>query len=1301
MYLLGESLVRSLVVLEGVGRTCPFVLVGHCLGGMVLKKILFFAESFANEERSCRSVSRAYQTFLEHVKGAFFLSTPHLGSDVPIQSMVHRGGPLLENLKLLGTESARINAEFVKLRNRYKWRTFGVFPANQTAATKLLPYLADTAEEYTGWESVPEYISIVEEASARADMDEFSVISGVDHFTISRSSTSFAYLISFLRKIKEEEEEYASQLQRSFGLHTKILDLDDRVGDVIKALQLEDAEPLRLALVGIDGIGKSTLAKQVVNVIRHQFEYICHVELEGVDRSRRIKQLEGQVAENLCYPNGRRVGIDKGKQPWFLIRGKKVLMIIDDVDSEDEISEFLTHNWCGEGSRLIITSSRQDWSELIVHQVRSLSEEASYQLLVTYLDETVLRFIPRELMLKVVDECDGLPLLLEIIGKYLRNKRDKNIWSGAVKRLQTEDSIDGRSGGNVLWRKLHVSFQSLAELEKSIFLDLATFDFFPPEGRPYDLQIFKNAWGANSDREVVEVALVNLEERSFLFLEAENHPKAILSKCHFRIHKQLRHMGRRISRPEKQNPEDCRWISQLSDLESLLINCKASRPKTEVLSIGMENKKTVHAGSESQSQNIGLPVKWTCMSHFMALRLLRISNMHFTASDELKFPPNLALLHMENCTRIPRKENRWLPFRRVSSWPLGDEDIEKLGTLCVLIIENCSFVQLPQNFHMLRNLEVLLMHCGEIPMGPLPKNMGFLPALKQLLLNVPVKRLPSSLLRLPALQSWELSGEDLQAWPTPLTYVDPNSHLKFLKELRLKDLPSLVELPDTFGGLASLEDLTMEGCSALKKLPEGFGALSKLTRLSIQDCSRLEMLCESFSSLSQLRRLTLASLPKLKTLPVTMGNLSSLEDVMFDGCNAVKVLPENFGSLQSILYLKILNCNELRCLPKSLEQLKSLQYLRVGCCSKFSYSPHSLLHLTSVTRIDIFDTARYKDDGVDENERELPESLKQISSLCTLNLDDSQKLPVSVELSSPLKELDSHSSARFAGAVDSASCLRGLKLLGSQAYGDMSGAHRSLVQSSSSTSSRVEEYTKSAGKPGVGESGSVGRLSDLSDLELSDCKLTASFMRRLGPLRELRLERCRVTDILETTMLYTGMTYLRITDCQTFTTLPNSLGNLTLLTDLTLGDCHDLVSLPETIGQLTSLRTLEITRCRKLKCLPESLGQLRNLHEMAIQDCRSMSTLPDFLRHMGWLKTLDILCQSFSSLLNPFENLITLTKLNLVDCQDLISIPDSIGKDRKLLQIDMSSGIHKAIDIFTPFRDIKLFRIDLSASISG
>ncbi|KAL3691526.1 hypothetical protein R1sor_005177 [Riccia sorocarpa] len=39
MYLICENLVQSLIDLAGVGQSCPMVLVGHCIGGLVLKAL--------------------------------------------------------------------------------------------------------------------------------------------------------------------------------------------------------------------------------------------------------------------------------------------------------------------------------------------------------------------------------------------------------------------------------------------------------------------------------------------------------------------------------------------------------------------------------------------------------------------------------------------------------------------------------------------------------------------------------------------------------------------------------------------------------------------------------------------------------------------------------------------------------------------------------------------------------------------------------------------------------------------------------------------------------------------------------------------------------------------------------------------------------------------------------------------------------------------------------------------------------------------------------------------------------------
>ncbi|KAL3676043.1 hypothetical protein R1sor_025991 [Riccia sorocarpa] len=1275
MYLLGESLVQSLVNLAEVGRTCPVVLVGHCLGGMVLKSIALHAESSANEERTGRSLSRPYDTFLRNLKGAFFLSIPSLGANVPITILANQGGPLLTHLKLLGTESARINAEFAKLRRRRNWMTYGVFAANETETTKFLQYFYDIGESISELEAAPRYISIVPEASARTDMDGFGVISGVDHFTICQSWDSLAYLRSFLTKIKEEEEQNAAQLQQSFDVHSQILDLDDRLGSVLTELQLEKAKPLGLALVGIDGIGKSTLAKQVVNATRRQFEYVCLVELETVDRSRRRRMLETLVAQNLQYSNGRRVIIDEGQQPWAHIRGKKILMVVDDVHSEDEISQLCRMDWCGEGSRLIITSNRQDWRrQFIVHQVPLLSEEASYKLLATYLGEVTLKPIPKNVISQVVDGCGGLPLVLEVIGKYLWDKSDVRVWSGALQSLQMADSLDGSAEENVVWKKLKVSFDSLGKLEKQILLDVATFDLYHICTTQYDLEIFRTAWGAEGYEELIDVTLINLQQRSFLSVVSgfdsarivhARGPSAAVQVVW--IHKQMRAMAAWISGPAERNLADRRNIWELHNLADLLTNHdKVSKARTEVLSISMRRKAHVSAGPQLETIR---SLQWSSLGSLKVLRLLRISDVHMLGADKLKFPPKLALLHLENCTREPQKESWWLPWSRLSSWPLSDENVEELGALSVLIFENCSFVQLPQNFHMLRCLKILRIHHSGKLMGALPKNIGLLPALKHLSLNLPLERLPNSLLEFGSLQSMVLSGKHVQAWPVPIT-VDPCCHLTALTKLHLVDLPALRQLPDTFGGLASLEQLTIDRCSALKKLPEGFGALAELRRLDIKYCAKLELLCESFSSLSQLRRLNLSNLPKLKMLPVTIGDLPSLKDLGVYLCPVIKNLPGSFSNLRSMRKLEIRNCNalesvwpdnkychvnqglknleslhvahcpKLRGLPKSSEQLKSLKYFMVYGCKELRYSLESLFQLTSLTAVEMNDLAMpvtRRRTASDDGKRESLESLEHGSSLCTLGAN-SQTSPAVSGVPRPLEQAEVQCFERTGGAFGSARQFPGLQRLGSGDYQYINSVPQSHAHQSSSTSWPVGECTRSAALRG-----SVGQLPNLRRLVLWNSEFTSTCTPQGMCLEILWLYHCRrVAHILET------MTICQWTDS---------------LISLWLIECQDLVSLPESIGQLMSLRTLRIENCSELTYLPESLGQLINLRFVHIEDCGSTLTIPNAIYHMTWLEDLRIFgYKTFESkIVKSLKGFTRLGSLGLSTWDELICLQEFLG----------------------------------------
>lgn len=74
---------------------------------------------------------------------------------------------------------------------------------------------------------------------------------------------------------------------------------------------------------------------------------------------------------------------------------------------------------------------------------------------------------------------------------------------------------------------------------------------------------------------------------------------------------------------------------------------------------------------------------------------------------------------------------------------------------------------------------------------------------------------------------------------------------------------------------------------------------------------------------------------------------------------------------------------------------------------------------------------------------------------------------------------------------------------------------------------------------------------------------------------------------------------LDLSGCQSLMALPNSIGNLSQLSDLTLAGCSSLGALTAGISELLLLQRLDLTNCLSLTTLPEAifaaLGQLKVL----------------------------------------------------------------------------------------------------------
>ncbi|KAG6544942.1 hypothetical protein Mapa_013634 [Marchantia paleacea] len=1209
MYQNGETLAYSLIKLARIGQTCPVVLVGHCVGGLVLKKTCLIVKQMMHSSVDVET-RNYYQQFLRHVRAVVFYSTPQAGFSLK-RNWIKRDkeGPLLKYLDLLNKESSRINHWFQNLRRRYGWRTYGLHAANEINALQLMPNVNNVwfpplhnMKKWLFASQTDEEIS-VSEATNRIDIDNFLSISYADHFNISKpksqKSNNFLFLVDALREIEGKNGDVRLRFQEILCLPPKLLRVHDRIDEVIRILDLKDPSPIILALVGMEGLGKSTLARQVVLDIHHNFEYICYMELEDLPRPLKEKDLKKRIIDNLVNNLGEKIQLTEDRT-WSTLKGKKNLFVADNVQFQEDIYPFLDSTFGGEGSRLIITSSIQNWRKTVrVYDVKVLSQQDSQSLFKLFFEDSVLHSIPTSLVFEAVEHCGGLPLTIKVLGSHLSSKDDHVSWTSLLRRFRTDYSMDGK-GENKVWSKLRVVFDQLSLPERELFLDLAAFDYFPPNNNQNDCITFECTWDDKSKYEGIEFrdVITNLQNNSFLEIASvaslTSHiliPVTSLGVA--KIHKTLREMGKWISRDTNSSSWRAMWESQ--KIQSMLlqkeVNTWYSR-RLEVLSVAMKDIKT--------SSTI---LQWSSLSDLESLRLLRISDLHLGHLDsKLMFPRSLTMLHMINCSQTSCS---WtLP----GFWPIQEGNIELLNRLSVIILDNCSPVLLPTNFHRLENLQTLSIHEDEEDINTntllLPHNFGLLPTLKYLSLSASFTTLPDSFLQLSLLQSLTLEGcTKWMRWPIP-RQVSYSGYLTSLVELNLIDCLALKFLPAGFGEMRSLQSLNIRGCSSLQELPEEFGKLKRLIKLDICGCRRLKHLGESFHNLNSLEILSLLDLPALQRLPNAFGNLPVLERMLIGNCKSLSVSARTFAELQALYSLSIFDCS-------------GMEYFWHGFAELENYPKPNRLNSVEILHQPTW------------NAKHMLSCVDQTNFFHYLT-----KLPFLNELTIPLCSHENLINVHFPSQQYFSKSEK-LKL-------GFCGMSVSLLES-------------------------LGQLRAVVTLHLDHCyhlKMLPESIGNLSFLRNLKLSGCcNLAYLPESLGQLVALEEIILTECYSLVTLPESFGKLVKLKQLILSGCHNLASLPECLDHLVALRYITFVQCHNLKRVPESIGHLLALKSFQLTECISLSSLPESLGHLLALERFSLTdCISLSILPESLGQLLALKYLQLFGCNKILHLPESLGR---------------------------------------
>jgi structure-specific endonuclease subunit SLX1 len=121
--------------------------------------------------------------------------------------------------------------------------------------------------------------------------------------------------------------------------------------------------------------------------------------------------------------------------------------------------------------------------------------------------------------------------------------------------------------------------------------------------------------------------------------------------------------------------------------------------------------------------------------------------------------------------------------------------------------------------------------------------------------------------------------------------------------------------------------------------------------------------------------------------------------------------------------------------------------------------------------------------------------------------------------------------------------------------------------------------------------------------------------------------------------------------------------NNLLLSSLTISSCPKLRSLPANVGKLQNLKFLKIGWFQELHSLPHGLTNLTSLESLEIIECPNLVSLPEqSLEGLSSLRSLSIEnCHSLASLPSTrMQHATALERLTIMYCSNLVSLPNGL-----------------------------------------
>ncbi|AES71191.1 putative P-loop containing nucleoside triphosphate hydrolase, leucine-rich repeat domain, L [Medicago truncatula] len=244
----------------------------------------------------------------------------------------------------------------------------------------------------------------------------------------------------------------------------------------------QDVEVPVVAIVGMAGVGKTTLAQILYNDSR-VMDHFQSRSWASVSGNSKMQEITKQVLDSftLCQSdvvdfNGLQIRLKKE------LTGKRFLLVLDGFENENYLDwdilqmPFVSEN---NGSRIIATTRNKRVATAIranlTHFPPFLSQEASWELFSSHAfksqNSNERSRVLTEIGKKIVQRCGGLPLATITLGSLLNSKEDSEEWENVC----TSKLWDLSRGGNNIFSALISSYIRLPPYLKRCFSFCAIF----------------------------------------------------------------------------------------------------------------------------------------------------------------------------------------------------------------------------------------------------------------------------------------------------------------------------------------------------------------------------------------------------------------------------------------------------------------------------------------------------------------------------------------------------------------------------------------------------------------------------------------------------------------------------------------------------------------------------------------------------------------------------------------------------------------------------------------------------------